>query len=218
MSTLPIIIIGAGGHAKVLMDTLLDQDKDIIGIVDKEASKLGKDLLGIRVIGTDDIVFKYQAEKISLVNGIGSVQQTSLRKNINDQFKQKGYSFANVIHSSAIIAKDVKLGEGVQVMAGVVIQTGSTIGMNTIINTKASIDHDCKIGAHVHIAPGVTISGSVEIGDGAHIGTGAVLIQGIKIGRNSLIGAGSVVIRNVMPETTIIGVPGVVVDKKSEKE
>lgn len=217
MSTLPIIVIGAGGHAKVLIDTLLDQNKNIIGIVDKEVSKTKNGLLGIQVLGTDDVVLQYQAEDISLVNGIGSVEHTHLRKNVNDHFKQRGYSFTRVIHSSAIIAKDVICGEGVQVMAGAIIQTGSRIGMNTIINTKASIDHDCKIGAHVHIAPGVTISGGVQIGDGVHIGTGATLIQGIKVGPNSVIGAGSVVIRDVMSGTAVVGVPAAVLDRNSKK-
>jgi len=216
MSGLPIIVIGAGGHAKVLLDTLLNQEQGIIGIVDKEISTLEKELLGIRIIGTDDFVLHYQTEKILLVNGIGSIKNTSIRKYIYDQFKEKGYSFANVIHSSAIIAKDVTLSEGVQVMAGGIIQTGSTIGPNTIINTRSSIDHDCKIGAHVHIAPGVIISGGVEIGDGVHIGTGAVLIQGIKIGSNSLVGAGSVVIRDVIAETTVIGVPATVRNGKND--
>lgn len=217
MRTLPIIVIGAGGHAKVLIDALLGQDKDIIGIVDKEVSKLEEDVLGVQVIGADDVVLQYQTEKVALVNGIGSIQDTSLRKNISDRFREKGYSFAKVIHSSAIIAKNVELGEGVQVMAGAVIQTGSRIGANTIINTKASIDHDCKIGAHVHIAPGVTLSGDVEIGDGAHIGTGAVIIQGIKIGTNSLVGAGSVVIKDVLSGTAVVGVPAAVMNRKIEK-
>lgn len=218
MSMLSIIVIGAGGHAKVLLDTLLGQDRRIIGIVDQDDSKLGMELLGIPVIGNDDLIFSYQAKEILLVNGIGSINHTSLRGNISQRFKSKGYFFVQVIHPSAIIAKDVKLAEGVQVMAGAIIQTGCMIGMNTVVNTKASLDHDCKIGANVHIAPGVTISGGVEIDDGAHVGTGAVIIQGIKIGKNSIIGAGSVVIRDVMPETTVIGVPGVVYNRKYEKK
>ncbi|HEX3032888.1 MAG TPA: NeuD/PglB/VioB family sugar acetyltransferase, partial [Bacillota bacterium] len=130
-----------------------------------------------------------------------------LRSKLFDKFKADGYSFASVIHPSAIIGYDVELGEGVQILAGAIIQPGSRVGANTIINTKASLDHDCIIGAQVHVAPGVTMSGNVRIADGVHIGTGAVLIQGISVGRNSLVGAGAVVIRDVTAESTVVGVP-----------
>ena len=92
-------------------------------------------------------------------------------------------------------------------MAGSVIQPGSVIGRNVIINTRTSIDHDCEISDHVHVAPGVTLSGKVKIAAGAHIGTGATVIQGINIGANSMIGAGAVVVSDVAGDSKVIGVP-----------
>jgi sugar O-acyltransferase (sialic acid O-acetyltransferase NeuD family) len=124
-----------------------------------------------------------------------------------EKFKGKGFTFATIVHPSAVVASDVALGEGAQIMAGAIIQPGSRIGMNTIVNTKASVDHDCLIGDHVHLSPGVTLSGDVRIYNGVHIGTGATVIQGITIGANSLVGAGSVVIADVPSEIRVLGAP-----------
>ena len=122
---------------------------------------------------------------MELVNGLGSVGNTELRAGIYYKFKKLGYSFCQVIHPTAILAKDCILGEGVQVMAGVVVNTGTRIAADSIINTGAVVDHDCVIGSHVHIAPGATLSGGVHVGDGSHIGTGATVIQGVSIGSRS---------------------------------
>ena len=105
-------------------------------------------------------------------------------------------------------------GEGVQLMAGAVIQPNVSIGENTLINTSASIDHDCQIGAHVHIAPGTVLSGNVCVQDETHIGTSATVIQNIKIGTKCTIGAGSVVVKNISDRTLAIGTPAREVRKK----
>ena len=211
MSTLPIIIIGAGGHAKILIDALLMLDKKIIGIVDKDIDKLGVSILGIPIIGDDTTILNYPMDKVSLVNGIGSIKHTNIRKNLYEKFKKIGYSFSRVIHPSAVIARNVELGEGGQVMAGVVIQTGSSIGCNSVINTRAIIDHDCVIGQHVHIAPGSVLSGGVKIGNEVHVGTGTTIIQNVHIGSRSTIGAGSVVVQNIPEDVVALGVPAKVV-------
>jgi len=215
MSKLPIIVVGGGGHAKVLIETLLYQQREIIGIVDGDVSKIGTTVLGVPVIGGDEIVFKYSIKEICLINALGSVKDTKLRQYIYEKFKQRGYWFEQVIHKSAIIASDVQLDEGVQIMAGAIIQTGTSIGSNSIINTGAVIDHDCRIGNHVHIAPGSVLSGGVEIGTGTHIGTGSVIIQSITIGSNSTIGAGSVVITHMIDGITALGVPAKIINKTS---
>lgn len=202
----PIIIIGAGDHAKVLLDILLEQDLKVLGLTDNKISK-GTLIYNIPVLGDDFEIQKYKTDEIELVNGIGSVGDTSLREKIFLSFKQKGYTFSNVIHSSAIISKRAKLGEGVQILAGTVINTEAQIGDNTIINTKSSIDHGCVIGKHCHIAPGCSFSGCVSVGDSTHIGTGSSIIQGIKIGKKVLIGAGSVVIHDVVDNKKAYGVP-----------
>lgn len=204
---LPIILLGAGGHTKVLIDALRLQSVEILGIVDVDPNKKGLELMGVPIIGSDEEVMKYPPQKIRLINGIGSVRVSSLRRQLFESFKCKGYQFENVIHPSAIIANEVILSEGVQIMAGVIIQAGCQIGVNTIINTGALVDHDCLIGRHVHIAPGVVLSGGVVVEESAHIGTGAVIIQGVRAGANSLVAAGAVVTRNVLSDVTVAGVP-----------
>ncbi len=209
----PLIIIAAGGHSKVLIDTLKSYSANIIGITDSISNKCNITVLNIPIIGEDDIISKFSAEDIYLINGIGKINGHSRRQEIFDCFKRYGYQFAQVIHKSAIVSSNVELSEGIQIMAGAVVQPGSIIGANSIINTGAILDHDTFIGSHVHIAPGVTISGGVKIGDGALIGAGATIIQGVKIGANSIVAAGSVVIREVAAGATVMGVPAKVVNQ-----
>ncbi len=203
----PVIVLGAGGHAKVLIDMLRLRGHEILGIADADASKHGGNHADCRVIGSDDAVLQHDPGRIRLVNGVGSTGQPQARRRLFDEFRRRGYVFESVTHPSAVIAGDAALEEGVQAMAGAVIQPGSRIGMNTIVNTAASVDHDCTIGAHVHLAPGVTLSGNVRVGDGTHIGTGASVIQGVTIGENCVIGAGAVVLADIPAGTRAAGVP-----------
>ena len=201
----PVIIIGAGDHAKVLLDILLEQDVTVIGLTDKSISK-GTCIYGVPVIGDDSEILKYKTDEIELVNGIGSVGNTSIRQKVFSSLKEKGYFFRSVIHEASIVSKRAKLGEGVQLLAGAIVNIEAEIDDNTIINTKTSIDHGCVIGKHCHIAPGCSFSGCVRIGDCTHIGTGTSIIQGINIGKNVLIGAGSVVINDVSDNEKAFGV------------
>lgn len=209
--SLPVLVLGGGGHAKVLIDALLSASTVIAGIIDPNPLLAGARVLGVPVLGGDAIVTKFPAGEVLLVNGLGSVGLPLRRKQLFEQFKLQGYRFATVIHPSAIIASDAELNEGVQVMAGAVIQVGCRIGINAIINTKASVDHDCLIGDHAHVAPGATLSGGVAIGNASHIGTAATVIQGIVIGEGSIVGAGAVVLKDVLAGTTVVGVPAKVV-------
>jgi len=203
----PVIIIGGGGHARVLISSLKALRREIIGLLHPDTSLIGQNIAGIRILGNDDKVKDYAPDEVELINGLGSVSLPEKRKDIYMKFKKNGYSFASVVHPSAIVVDDVQTGEGVQIMAGAILQTGCLIDDNAIINTGAIVDHDCKIGAHVHIAPGAVISGGVEIGEMVHIGTGANVIQGINIQSGSVIGAGAVVIRNVSAATKVAGNP-----------
>lgn len=202
----PVIIIGNGGHAKVLVDCLRLKNVNIIGMLDKCPSS-GIEVTDIPILGDDCAIFDYPSDAVELVSGIGSIGNTGLRTDIFNRFKNLGYSFRSVIHPNAIVSENCYLGEGIQIMAGAVINTGTQIAADTIVNTGAVIDHDCKIGSHVHIAPGVTISGGVRIGDGSHIGTGATIIQGVTIGERALIAAGAVVISDIASGSKVVGVP-----------
>jgi UDP-perosamine 4-acetyltransferase len=202
---LPLILVGAGGHARVLASTLLQLGRRISGVVDPDKSRT--ELLGIPFLGGDDAVFRYDRTEVLLVNGIGSVASIANRLKVYEHFREAGYRFASVIHPGAIIAPEGQLADAVQIMAGAVVQTGFTVEEDCIINTGARIDHDCVIRAHAHVAPGAVLSGSVYVGARAHIGAGAVVIQGVKIGSDSIIGAGAVVLSDVPESCTVVGVP-----------
>jgi sugar O-acyltransferase (sialic acid O-acetyltransferase NeuD family) len=197
-----IIFIGAGGHANVLLDALTDGD--IIGFTEITSKTSFNNL---KNIGDDDSILRFKNNEVLLINGIGSTSIPKKRKIIFENFKEKGYEFLTVIHPSVVTGKKVYIGEGAQIMAGSVIQVNVSIGINTIINTSSSIDHDCIIGKHSHIAPGCILSGNVEIGENTHIGTGTVIIQSIEIGSNCLIGAGSVVVTNIPSNSKAYGNP-----------
>jgi sugar O-acyltransferase (sialic acid O-acetyltransferase NeuD family) len=203
-----ILIIGAGGHAKVLIDCLRRQSKaHILGILDNKPELHGQELAGVKILGGDDAIKDFSAEDVQLVNAIGSVDIPSLRKKIFAHYKSLGFTFFSVIHPNAIIALDVQLGEGVQIMAGAIIQPACKIGNNVIVNTGASLDHDVELADHIHIAPGVVISGYVRIGEASHIGVRAVILQSLTIGERCLVGAGAVVIGNIAAESRVVGVP-----------
>lgn len=211
---LPLILIGAGGHAKVLLDALLGAGQAVHGLTDADPAKAGQVVQGVPVLGDDTEISAFAPEAVRLVNGIGSVRVSTLRRQIYDDFKNRGYFFERAVHTSAVVASDVILAEGAQIMAGVVLQTGSRIGENAIINTRAAIDHDCVIGSHVHVSPGAVLCGNVEVGESSHIGAGTTVIQGVRIGRNCLVAAGAVVIRDVPDGATVAGVPAKEISKR----
>ncbi len=202
-----IVVLGAGGHAKVLIDMLRASGRSIRAILDPDPAKHGHTVLGVTVKGSESLLAEWKVSEIHLVNGLGSVKSTEARRHLFESWKARGYEFATVVHPSAVVAAEVTLEEGVQLFAGTVIQPGTVVGANTIVNTRASVDHDCRIGPHVQIAPGCTLSGGIVVEEDVHIGTGASVIQGVHVGRGAVIGAGAVVIRDVPASTIVAGVP-----------
>ncbi len=196
MIPIPHLVLGGGGHARVVIDALQLIGANIVGIIDPKLAPRSQIMTTI-VLGGDDAVHNFAVNSVWIVNGIGSTGDNSARRQCFLKFKELGYSFAGVVHPSACVARNTILGEGSQIMAGVTVQTGVKIGENSILNTRSSIDHDCVIGSHVHIAPGVILSGGVRVGSDVHIGTGAVVIQGVTLSDGAFIGAGSIVTKDV---------------------
>lgn len=193
----PVILLGSGGHARVLLDMLRRLEVEVLGIADPHRP-MGSEHWGTKILGGDSAVLAYTEGDIELVNGIGSLpRDTGLRGNLYEHFVGQGYVFQTLIDPRAFTAGDVQLAMGVQVMAGAIIQAGTKFAENCIVNSGAIVEHDCRIGRDVHIAPGAVLSGGVELGDKVHIGTGATIIQGLRIGSGSVVGAGSVVTRDV---------------------
>lgn len=202
-----ILLLGGGGHAKVLIESLRAKSIEIYGVLDNNPMLIGTKINGIPVFEESSFLLTHTPYQVLLVNGIGSIANPNKREEIFNTYKLLGYDFLSVIHPTAYIASDTILGEGVQAMAGTIIQCGSKIGDNVIINTHSSIDHDCEIGHHTHVAPGVTLSGNVSIGNLCHIGTGASIIQNIRIESSVLVAAGAVVTRNISEGRKVGGIP-----------
>ena len=187
------ILLGAGGHSSVVLGLARANGLPIAGVCDPQfANAKNKIWNGISVLGDDDTLNKFDPNATALLNGIGLMQNQTLRVDLQMRWEKAGFYFPPLVHPAAWSATDVCLGAGVQIMAGAVLQPGCKIGQGSIINTGATIDHDCNIGQHVHIAPGVTLCGNVSIGDGAFIGAGATIINGITIGARSFVAAGTV--------------------------
>lgn len=202
----PVVVVGAGGHAKVLIEALRSGNVPVLALIDRDTTKHGQKILHITVAGDDTWLQQtYPPGTVQLVNGVGSVRRPILRRDVFAAFKARGYDFATVIHSSTTIASDAVIGEGAQIMAGVVIQPGVRIGSDALINTRASVDHDCIVGDHSHVAPGATLSGDVHLGEAVHVGTGATLIQGIHVGDEALIAAGVTVTADVASGVLVSG-------------
>jgi len=204
----PVVVIGAGGHAKVVVDALLLLGAELLCLTDTDSAKHGTSVLGVPVLGDDSLLTDYPPGSVDLAMGVGSARVSPSRRRIFEQMKRMGYNFRTLIHPGALIGREVLLGEGCQVMAGAVIQAGSALGMNVLVNTRASVDHDCRIGDHAHVGPGAVLGGDVTLGADCHIGCGAALIHGVQLGCGVQVGAGAAVISHCNDETIVLGVPG----------
>lgn len=206
MSNPKLILLAAGGHGRVLLDATLAQGHSVLGILDPAAT-VGSTVLGIPVLGNDVWLQGRDHKEFLLINGLGSTPGSLARQRLFERWSAAGFRFASVQHPSAVVATEARLLEGCQLMAGAVVQTGAVIGPNTVINTRASVDHDSQLGAHVFVGPGAVLCGDVRLADRVFIGAGAVLLPGVKVGEAAIVGAGAVVTQNVDADTQVLGNP-----------
>jgi len=201
-----IIVIGGGGHAKVIISILKKQKKyEVVGYTDISDNGL---ILGIQFLGSDEKLHSLFDSGIqNAAIGLGQIKTALHRRKIVDVLKNIGFKIPAIISPKSIVNEDVNIGNGTVVMDGVVINSGTSIGEFSIINTNSSVDHDCKIGSFTHITPGVTLSGEVTIGDNVLIGTGASVIHQIKIPDNTIISSGSSVQMDIEKVGIYRGVP-----------
>ena len=198
----PIVMLGAGGHAKVLLSILQQQQADVVAVCAPQppASALFQQL---RYLAHDDDILQFSPQQVMLVNGVGALPGQTLRRKLYERFSALGYQFACVIAGSAVIADSVKLFDGVQVLPGAIINADAQIDANVLINSGAIVEHDCILGIHSIISPGAVLCGGVSLGENCYIGAGATVIQGIQLGNNTLAGAGSTVVRNLLDNQSI---------------
>lgn len=203
----PVVVVGAGGHAKVVVGALGRLGRHVAGLVDSSPEARDRTVLGVPVLGDDQWLLSQEREGVELVLGIASVGLPALRRKLFENFKTAGFRFATLIDPTAVIGPECIFGEGVQVMAGSVLQPCIDLAANSLINTGVRIDHDCCIGAHSHLAPGTVLSGGVKVGEMCHLGTGTVVIQGVTIGDRTVAGGGSVVVGDLSAGMTVMGNP-----------
>ncbi|MHC8387659.1 acetyltransferase [Pseudomonas sp. MDT2-39-1] len=203
---LPLVIIGAGGHAKVLLSLAQALGLTIHGVCAPELREQGASKWrGYKVLGGDEALEMLDPSAVGLVNGIGQLVGSVGRRKAYERFAAKGFRFPALIHPAAWVDPSVTLYDGSQIMAGAIIQADTVIGANSIVNTRASIDHDCRIGSHVHIAPGATLCGNVLVGERAFIACNAAVIQGINVGDDAVVGAGAVLVRDLAAHNIMFG-------------
>lgn len=204
-----VVGIGAGGHAKVLIDALrLRGAVDIVGLTDKKQELWSKTVLGVPVLGDESVLSKLRADGIEgAFIAVGSVGDASIRRQLYEMAVSAGFKMVQVIHPSAVVAASAVLAPGVMLLATSVVNADARVGANTIVNTGAIVEHDCVVGSHAHLATGAKLASTVTVGDEAHIGAGAVVRQCIVIGSRAMIAAGAVVIGDVAAGARVAGVP-----------
>lgn len=203
----PVIILGAGGHARVLVDALRLSGARELLLADRDLTLRGDNRWGVPVVGDDEAVLSRGPDGVRVTVGLGGVGETGPRQAIFERFRQAGFRFVQVIHPRACVAADCLLGEGVQILAGAVVNPGAEIADNAIVNTGAIVEHDCRVGHSAHVAPGAVMCGGAVLGAGAHLGAGATLLQGVRVGERGVVGAGAVVVRDAGAGQVVKGVP-----------
>jgi sugar O-acyltransferase (sialic acid O-acetyltransferase NeuD family) len=196
LSKQALIILGASGHARVVLSAI-QANGGTLRVCIAPAAPDPRWPAEIPWLGDDGVLERLDPTMTPLANGLGSIDDTTLRCRVYEKARLSGFRFPAIHHPAAFIDPCATLSEGAQVMAGAVVQTGARIGENATINTGARVDHDVDIGPHTHVAPGVIISGDARVGERVHIGTGAIVIQGITIGPRALVAAWAVVIDDV---------------------
>ena len=201
-----LIVFGAGGHAKVVIDIVEQQGGyDIAGLLDDDPRHAGKRFFGYPVLGTRaDLPTLLSAQ---LCHAIVTIGDNASRAAVAAHLSQHGWRFASPVHPRAYLGRGVEMGPGCVVMAGCVVNADAFLGAHVIINTGATVDHDCRIGDAVHIAPGCHLCGGVSVGSGSLLGASSTVTPGVNIGRNAIVGAGSTVIRDVADEARVSGSP-----------
>lgn len=193
-----IAVIGAGGHAKVVVSTLRAAGYAEIELYDDRESLWGTTVLGATIVGSPNML---RGTGRAAVIAIGS---NEVRKRIAQDL---ALSWISVVHPRAWVHESVVVGAGTVVFAGAVVQPDTQLGAHVIINTGASVDHDCRIGDFVHVAPGVHLCGGVSVGEGALLGVASAARPCVQVGPWATVGAGAVCVSNVPERATALGVP-----------
>ena len=210
------VVLGAGGHARVILDILLGAALPVpCALLDADSSRWGSAMMGVPILGGDDLLPALAQKGVRhFVVGAASVGHSRLRARLYDYAAALGFEPLPVIHSRATLSSWARVGPGVQAFASSVVNPGAVLGANVVVNTGAIVEHDCRIEDHVQIATGARLCGTVHVARGAYIGAAAVVRQGVAIGEGACVGAGAVVVRDVPPGVVVAGCPADILKKK----
>lgn len=208
-----IVILGAGGHGRVVLDVLQQAREHVVkGFIDSNPQLWGRRVDGVPVLGGPDLLTDLASQGIE--GAIVAIGDNGVRRQFADLVDSAGLELANAIHPSANLARTVTVGCNVVIAAGALVCAHCQIGDSVILNTGCIVDHESMVGTAAHVCPGVKVAGHVTVESGAFVGIGATIIQNLRIGYDSVTGAGSVVIEDVEPMTTVVGVPAKVIKAK----
>jgi sugar O-acyltransferase (sialic acid O-acetyltransferase NeuD family) len=209
----PVLLFGASGHAKVIIDILEKQAVlTLKGIFDDNPELKGRSFFGSSILGGRDELLQLLQRR--MIPGFVAIGANQARLQVAEWLAGNGVTRVNAVHPSAVLSRGVRLGQGIAVMANAVINADTTLGDEVIVNTAASIDHDCMIGAGTHIAPGARLCGGVVVGMECLIGAGATICPLVRIGDRVTIGAGTVVIADLPAGVTAVGNPARILEHK----
>jgi sugar O-acyltransferase (sialic acid O-acetyltransferase NeuD family) len=213
---IPVVGIGAGGHAKVVIEILRQgREYEVVQLLDSKRELWGSSVLGVPVTGDDSLLPALTEHGIHhAFIGVGAVDDTAARRRLYCLAISNGLIVIDAIHPAALISSSARYGNGATIMAGAIINACSCLGKNVIVNTGAIVEHDCSIGDHAHIATGARMASTVHVGEGSHVGIGASVRQCIRIGACSVVGAGSVVVSDVPDGVVVVGVPARILRRK----
>ena len=209
-----IIIYGASGHGKVILDILeKNPEVEVVGFFDTDAAKEGVDFCGYKIRHASDEALGV-AMALGVEYAVISIGDGGERLKVSVWLEGKGFKFFTAVHPSAVLGKESQIGEGTVISATAVVNPYAKVGKHTIVNTGAAVEHDNVIGDYVHIAPGVNLGGNVEVGDFSEVFTNATVLPKVKIGAHVIVGAGAVVLRDVSDNTVVVGNPAREIKKR----
>jgi sugar O-acyltransferase (sialic acid O-acetyltransferase NeuD family) len=194
-------VVGAGGHAKVVLALLRARGHAIGRVVDADPARHGATVLAHRI--EPESALAVEPDRLVVI----AIGHNAARRRVAERLAQRGHRFAYLVHPTAWVAPDARIEPGAVVFAGAIVQPGAVVGAHAILNTGCSIDHDCVVGDYAHIAPGARLCGGVHVGEGALVGVGAAVIPALRIGAWATVGAGAAVIRDIDGGATVVGVP-----------
>ena len=215
VSVQPIVIVGAGGHAKVIIELIQAQGcYRVVGLIDADPTP--RTVLGVQVIGADRDLVRLRGSGIN--KAFVALGDNRRRVAIGRELENMGFEMINAISRAAVISPSAQLGQGVAIMAGAVLNAASTIGDFAIVNTGALIDHDATIAEGAHIGPGCALAGNVRIGRLACLGVGTSATPGTTVGAGALVGAGACIVRDIPDAAVARGVPAKVVNLQQDRK